>query len=190
MKKVIFSLLLIGTASIFAANAQTAAPLKIGIFDIDNFVQRMPDFATVIQPKLESYQRDSLGPQRDNLQLQYTRQDSIYRADSATKKPAAVLSYDSSQLQQTINALYNWQQIVQQATQQKYVQIAQPYYDKVTAAYKKAVADNHVTLVLNPQAIEDVPDPSSIVNLFDVISKAMGIKLTTGQQQQAAGGGQ
>jgi len=185
MKKVIFSLLFIGTASIFAVNAQTtaASPLKIGIFDMDNFVQRMPEFATVIQPKLESYQRDSLGPQRDTLQMQYNHQDSIYMADSLAKKPAAVLNYDRNQLMNLAQTLYNWQQIVQQATQQKYIQVAKPYYDKVTAAYKQAVANNHITLVLNPQAVEDVPDPKSIVNLFDVVSKAMGITLTNGQQQ-------
>jgi Skp family chaperone for outer membrane proteins len=200
MKKVILSLLLIGTASIFAAKAQTtaAAPLKIGIFDMSQFVQSMPAYKTVIQPKLDSYAKDTLGPQHDNLQLQYQRQVSALQADSAAKKSSAVLSYDSSQLQQTVNTLVNWQQIAQQLYQQKQGQLAQPYVDTIMKAYKKAIADNHITLVLSPQVIEDIPDPSPntspIVNLFDVISKAMHITLDNGQTQQqaqpAAGGGQ
>jgi len=184
MRKVIFSLLAI-TGLGFAANkaqAQTT-PLKIGVFDIDQMVQAMPEMKDV-QAKLESYQRDSLGPQRDNLELQYNRADSSYKADSLAKRSAATLDYDRKQVTGFAQTLMQWQQIVQQNSQNKYQELAAPSYKKAADAFNKAVADNHVTLVLKPDAIQ-YADDKQIINLFVPVAKALGVNIN-GQGESAA----
>lgn len=185
MKKVIFSLLMV-TGLAFAANKATAqtAPLKIGVFDIDQMVQAMPEMKDV-QAKLESYQRDSLGPQRDNLELQYTRADSSYKADSLAKRSAATLEYDRKQLAGFGQTLMQWQQIVQQNSQNKYQELAAPSYKKAADAFNKAVKDNHITLVLKPDAIQ-YADDKQITNLFVPVAKALGVNINAGSDSTAA----
>ncbi|ANI90491.1 hypothetical protein A9P82_15060 [Arachidicoccus ginsenosidimutans] len=176
----------------FAANkvqAQTTPALKIGVFDIDQVTQYVmqssPDEYKALQAKMESYQRDSLGPQRDNYELQYRRADSTYQADSLAKKPKATLDYERGQVQQLYLTLANWSNTVQQASQNKYGELTRPYYEKVGASYKKVVAASKVNLVLSPQAIFDVPDSKVLVNLNELVLKDLGVKLPT---DSAAGG--
>ncbi|HEY0297804.1 MAG TPA: OmpH family outer membrane protein [Arachidicoccus sp.] len=176
MRKVVFSLLVIAGFSFAAnkANAQTA-PLKIGVFDIDQMVQAMPEMKDV-QTKVEGFQRDSLGPQKDNLDTLFANAQNTYKNDSLAKKSASILSYDRTQLQNIYYQEMNWQQIVQQATQQKYQELAAPYYKKAGDAFQKAVADNHITIVLKPDAIQ-YADDKQITNLFVPVAKTLGVNI-------------
>jgi len=194
MRKVIFSLLaIIGLG--FAANKVTAqtAPLKIGYFDIDQMVQAMPEYKTAIQPKVEAFQKDSLGTAKDNLDTLFSNAQETYKNDSLAKKSASILSYDRQKLQELYMKEVNWQQIQQNETQRKFYEIAKPTYDKVAASYKKVLAANKITLVLNPGAIEGMgTDPKSITNLFELVAKDLGVKLDNGEgdtQQAPAGVG-
>lgn len=190
MKKVLFSLLaMIGLG--FAANKATAqaTPLKVGVFDMDQMVQLMPEYKTSIQPKIEAFQKDSLGPAKDNLDTLFSNAQETYKNDSLAKKSASILSYDRQKLQELYIKEANWNQIIQNETQRKFYEIAKPTYDKVAASYKKVLAANKITLVLNPSAIEGGTDPKAITNLFELVAKDLGVKLDNGDADQAPAAG-
>ncbi|HTN36394.1 MAG TPA: OmpH family outer membrane protein [Arachidicoccus sp.] len=187
MKKVIFSLLAV-MALVFVANnsqAQTTPALKVGVFDMDIIVARLPEYKNV-QAKLEEYQRDSLGTKRDELEFQYNRLDSMYKADSLAKKPKSVLDYSNKQRQQFAWQLYNWQNIVQNASRQKFSELSQPLYEKVNKAYLDAVKAAKVTLVIKPDAVMFVDD-KVVVNLFEPVAKTLGIDLNAKDSTDANG---
>lgn len=186
MRKVLFSLLAIIGLGLVANKVAAQTATKIGIFDIESFIQRTPEFNTSIKPKLQAYQKDSLGAERDQLDTLYTNAQNTYKNDSLAKKSASILAYDRTQLQNIGMKLYGWQDYVQQATQQKYGELIKPIYDKVLPAYKKVVADNKIGFVLNPQVIEDIVDPKSIINLFDLVATQMGVKLLDASQLQSS----
>lgn len=169
MKKVFFSLLVV-VAVLFAGKA--GAQVKVGVFDIDYMVQAMPGYAAV-DSMVQIYQRDSLGTEYQILNSEYHRLDSTYKSDSAAKKPATVLDYSKTQLQQVGYKLVYWQQYAQQKTNAKTGQLAQPLYQQVVDAYKKVLANRKYTIILKPQTYEA---GFPIDNLF--VSVAKELKLT------------
>lgn len=186
MKKVIFSLLAILALGFVTntAEAQTALPLKIGIFDPGVIVQRLPEFKNV-QDKVKQFQTDSLAPKRDDIEFQYNRLDSTYTADSLAKKSQSVLDYLSKQKQQFYWQLLNWQGIVENATRQKYQQLAQPLYEKVDKAMQDIIKAEKITLVVSPNEVVFFDD-KTVINLFEPVAKALGIDLNAQPPQQPA----
>lgn len=186
MKKVIFSLLAILALGFVTdtAEAQTAQPLKVGIFDPGVIVQRLPEFKNV-QAKVKEFQTDSLAPKRDELEFQYNRLDSTYKADSLAKKPQSVLDYSSKEKQKFYWQLLNWQSIVENATRQKYGQLAQPLYEKVDKAMQDIIKAQKITLVISPNEVIYFDD-KTVINLFEPVAKTLGIDLNA-QPQAPAG---
>lgn len=177
MKKVIFSLLMVMALGFFTNNtqAQTAPALKVGVFNADVLVARLPEYKDV-QQKIEAFDKDSLGPRRDAIEYQYNRADSSFKADSAAGKSKQVLDYSNQQRQQYAWQLINWQQIVQNAERQKFAELAKPLYDKVNKVYMEEVKAQKITLVINPDAVMYVDD-KVVVNLFIPVAKKLGIDL-------------
>lgn len=169
MKKVFFSLLVV-VAMLVAGKA--GAQMKIGVFDIDYMVQAMPGYAAV-DSMVQIYQRDSLGTEYQILNNEYHRLDSTWKADSAAKKPQAVLDYSNTQRQQVGVKLVYWQQYSQQKTNAKTGQLAQPLYEQVVNAYKKVLATKKYGIILKPQTYEA---GFPIENIF--VSVAKELKLT------------
>lgn len=187
MKKITFALILMMICGIVVnkIDAQTNT-LKIGVFDMDQMVQSMPEFKTIIQPKLVAFQKDSLGAQKDQLDTLFTNARNTYNNDSLAKKSVTIVSYDRQQLEYLYSQEVNWEQYVQQATQQKYAEVAKPTYDKVIASYKKVLANTKVTLVLKPTAVQDVVGWKAAVNLFELVAKDLGVKLNNGEENASA----
>lgn len=177
MKKVIFSLLAVIGLGFVTNNtqAQSTPALKVGIFDMDIIVSRLPEYKDV-QAKIDAFDRDSLGPRRDAIEYQYNRADSSYKADSAAKKSKQVLDYSNQQRQQYAWQLINWQQIVQNAERQKYSELARPLYEKVNKAFMEEMKAQKVTLVIKPDAAI-YWDDKVVVNLFEPVAKKLGIDL-------------
>src|SRR5215472_1907306 len=101
MKKVFLAAVCI-TALCFGVKssyAQTAPAFKIGVFDIDLMVRALPEYRG-IDSLTQIYERDTLGSEYQIYQAEYQRLDSTYKADSAAKKPQAVLDYTGNQRQQ------------------------------------------------------------------------------------------
>ena len=175
MKKVIFSLLTVMALGFVTNGAQAQSALKIGVFDLDMIVQAMPEMKDV-QAKMDKYNKDSLGPERDAIEYQYNRADSSYRADSTAGKSKAVLDYSNQQRQQYAYQLINWRQIVAQKQQGKYQELARPLYEKANKVFTDEVKAQKISIVLKPDAISYVDD-KLIVNLFEPVAKKLGIDL-------------
>lgn len=170
MKKVFLSLLVV--AAFMLAGNEAGAQMKVGVFDIDYMVQAMPGYAAV-DSMVQIYQRDSLGTEYQILNNEYRRLDSTWKADSAAKKPQAVLDYSNNQRQQIGVKLVYWQQYAQQKSNAKTGQLAQPLYEQVVDAYKKVLGTKKYSIILKPQTYEA---GFPIDNLF--VSVAKELKLT------------
>lgn len=179
MKKVLMAAFCI-TALCFAfitVNAQTAAPIKIGVFDIDIMVQALPEYRG-IDSMTQIYERDTLGGEYQVYQSEYQRLDSTLKADTAKGNvPKTVMDYNNQQKQQlTMNLVY-WQQIAQNKSDQYRGRLLAPSYQKILAAYKKVLAAKKYALILKPSAYEV---GSTVENMFPLVAKEMNITLPPG----------
>lgn len=188
MKKALLGLIAIVGMTFMAISANAQASFKIGVFDAEGMIQYLPEYRNV-DSLLQIYQRDSIGGQRDFIESEYHRLDSTYKADSVAKKPAARVQALKDQRDQIVYQLMNWQQIAQRASQGKYVQLAQPLYQKVTKALQSVATAQHVALVIKPDAIEPAftPNASYVVDLSIPVAKALGIKVNDDPQQGGGG---
>ena len=182
MKKVFLGLIAIVALTFMAIGAQAQTGFKMGIFDAEGMIQFLPEYKNV-DSLLQIYQRDSIGGQYDIMQSEFHRLDSTYKADSAAKKPATRLQFLAEQKGQIVNSLINWNQIAQRASQQKYVQLAQPLYMKIVKALQQVAAAQHVSVVVKPDAIEPsvTPNANYVVDLSLPVAKVLGLKVD-GQQ--------
>jgi Skp family chaperone for outer membrane proteins len=171
MKKTVFGLLVV-IASLFAGNSANAQQ-KIGVFDVDIMVQAMPGYRGV-DSLLQIYERDSLRLEYDYALGEYNRLDSTYKADSAKKAPASVLTYVKDQRTQVATTLIYWQQISQNRMEGKRQQLAGPLYDRILTAYQKVLQGNNYLVVLKPGAFEM---GSKVENVFEKVAKELKITL-------------
>ena len=184
MKKVLFSLLaMIGLG--FAANKATAqTATKIGFFDTEQMAQALPEFKDV-QAKMNSYNKASLGAQRDQLDTLLTNAQKTYTNDSLAKKSSSILAYDRKQVQDLYLQSMQWQQNVQQAQQNKYYTLMQPLLKKVNDALVKVAKENHITIVLKPDATDGYIDEKQVTNMFIPVAKELGVNIN--QQDTSSG---
>ena len=171
MKKFLFVLL--AAAGSILANRADAQQSKIGVFDIDIMVQAMPGYRAV-DSMLTIYEQDSLRQEYDIYVSQYNRLDSIYKADSAAKKPATVLDYSRNERSKFASNIIYWQQISQQKTEAKRQQLAAGLYDQVLNAYSKVLKANSYLVVLKPGAYEV---GSNVDNVFEKVARELKITL-------------
>ncbi|PZP52391.1 MAG: hypothetical protein DI598_00740 [Pseudopedobacter saltans] len=178
MKKVLLGLIAIVGMTFMAISANAQTGFKIGIFDAEGMIRFMPEYPH-IDTLLQKFQVDSLAPRRDILESEFGRLDTAYKVDSAAKKPEARLQYLKDQKNQVLYQLINWQQIVQNESQRKYVQLAQPLYQKIVKALQTVVTAQHISVVLKPDAIEPAiaPNATYVVDLSIPVAKAVGIKI-------------
>src|ERR1044072_2924622 len=178
MKKVFLAVFCV-TALCFGfktTNAQTAAGLKVGVFDFDIMIQALPEYRGV-DSLSQIYQRDTLGAEYQIYQNEYQRLDSTWKADSAAGKPKTVLDYTNNQRQQMMMNLVYWQQIAQQKSNEYQSKLLGPYYQRILAAYKKVLAAKKYDLILKPDSYEL---GSKVENMFPLVAKEMGITLPAG----------
>jgi Skp family chaperone for outer membrane proteins len=176
MKKLFFSFLTtVAFIAMAATNVNAQQALKIGFFDPNVIVQNLPEFKSVVQDKLDQYDRDSLGVAHDYLQQQYLTLDSTWRADSAKKVPKAILDVTAQKRQETYLQIAQWGQIAQQYHQQKLQQLAAPLFTKVMASYKKMKEAKKVTLVLVQDALFPDGEQGPYENLTIDVAKDLGI---------------
>ncbi len=179
MKKVLMAVVCIAALcfGFNKLNAQTAAGLKIGVFDLDIMVQAMPEYRSV-DSLTQIYQRDSLGAEYQVYMSEYQRLDSTLKVDSAKGNiPKTVMDYNNQQKQQMGMQLAYWQQIAQQKSNQYQSKLLAPSYQKVLVAYKKVLAVKKYDLILKPEAYEL---GSKVENMFPLVAKEMGIALPPG----------
>lgn len=173
MKNFLFVITL--TTLFFSAEKVHAqqAPLKTGVFDLNMMVQAMPGYK-IVDSLVQIYNTDSLNAEYEIYQNEFHRLDSTFKADSAARKSATVLSYtDNQRRQMGLNLVY-WQQIAQQKSDNKRAMLAQPLFAVVVNAYKKVLVARKYTLILKPNTYEL---GSQVENIFPFVAKELNIQL-------------
>ncbi len=180
MKKVLIAVVALVGLLVTAneTKAQTTAP-KFGFFDLETMVTIMPGYARV-DSLLQIYERDSLTAEYSLLESEFKHWDDQYKKDSTEGKPKNILELTAQKRTQVAMQLVYWQQISQQKMEEKRNVLASPLVQQVFGAYQKVLTKGNYTLVLNPQALENISlrtGLTKIDNLFIPVAKELKIQL-------------
>ena len=161
MLAVIVGLLIAGSG----VNAQT----KIGYIDAETVLYLMPEVAK-IDSLVRIYQQDTVGKEYNSLLQTYQFKDSIFR--DTLKVPAAVREQTGKELPQLVQTLQNWQQIAQEAVQNKQSQLLAPVMKKIQDAINAVAKEKGYTYVLSRESIIVAPDAD---NLLQAVAKKLNV---------------
>lgn len=161
MLAVVVGLLIAGSG----VNAQT----KIGYIDAETILYLMPE-AAKIDSLVQLYQRDTVGKEFNSLMATYQFKDSIYR--DSLRVPATVREQTGKELAQLTQTLQNWQQIAQEATQNKQSQLLAPVMRKIQEAIQAVAKEKGYTYVLSRESIIVAPDAD---NMLQAVAKKLNI---------------
>src|SRR5437764_8288699 len=156
---------------------------KVGYIKVDNVVALMPE-TSKIDSLVKTFQADSLQPRFNYTLSEYQRKDSAVNGKDSLRTPASVRTKMRQEMQQDLYELQNWQQIVQQATQQKQDQLLEPIYRKAITAIQEVAKDNGYTYVYTQDALIVAP-PSD--DLLPLVAKRLNLKLPAGLNAQRQG---
>jgi len=158
------SLLMVGNVSI----AQT----KIGYIDAETILYLMPEVGR-IDSLVRIYQVDTVAREYSSLIQTYQYKDSILR-DSVHPAPAAVKQQIQKELAELGPTLQNWQQIGQEAVQNKQNQLLAPVMRKINDAINAVAKEKGYTYVLARESILVAPDAD---NMLQAVAKKLNITL-------------
>ena len=136
------------------------AQTKFGYIRVDDVVALMPATAKV-DSLLEIYQKDSIQPEYSNVVANYQFKDSLYR--DSIKTPASVRQQLAKELPALIYQIQNWQQISQQAMEEKQNKLLAPIYTEVYTAIKAVAKEKGYTHVLNKEAFLVAPEGDDMI---------------------------
>jgi outer membrane protein len=145
---------------LFATNA--GAQMKIGYIKIDDMVAMMPETAK-LDSILERYQTDSLNTEYASIVANYQYKDSAYR--DSVRTPPAVRKQIEKELPALIYQIQNWQQISQQASENKQNEYLAPLYRKVYDAVKVVAKEKGYTHVFTKEAFLVAPEGDDLIAL-------------------------
>jgi outer membrane protein len=166
MKKLKMLALVVG---LLIAGSGVNAQTKIGYIDAETVLYLMPE-AAKIDSIVQLYQRDTVGKEFNSLMATYQFKDSIYR--DSIRVPAAVREQTGKELAQLTQTLQNWQQIAQEATQNKQSQLLAPVMRKIQDAINAVAKEKGYTYVLSRESIIVAPDAD---NLLQAVAKKLNI---------------
>jgi len=162
MLAVVVGLLIAGSG----ANAQA----KIGYIDAETILYLMPE-AAKIDSLIQLYQRDTVGKEYMSLLQTYQYKDSIFR-DSLHPAPPAVKEQIGKELGQLTQTLQNWQQIAQEATQNKQSQLLAPVMRRIQDAIQAVAKEKGYTYVVSRESIIVAPDAD---NMLQAVAKKLKV---------------
>ena len=151
------------------AGSGVNAQAKIGYIDAETVLYLMPE-AAKIDSLVQLYQRDTVGKEFNSLMATYQFKDSIYR--DSLRVPATVREQTGKELAQLTQTLQNWQQIAQEATQNKQSQLLAPVMRKIQDAIQAVAKEKGYTYVLSRESIIVAPDAD---NMLQAVAKKLNI---------------
>lgn len=178
MNKIKF--LLVAVVIICASSAAMAQ--KTGYIRVDDVVKLMPETAK-IQPAIEKYQSDSLQPRFNYTLSEYQRKDSIVNGRDSLKTPASVRAKMREEMQQDMYELQNWQNLAQQAVQNKQDEMLAPIYNKAIEAIQQVAKENGYAYVYTKDALLVAPPAD---DLLPLVAKKLNLKLPANVNASAA----
>lgn len=146
------------------------AQTKIGYIDAETVLYLMPDVAK-IDSLMRLYQTDTIGREYTSLMQNYQHKDSILR-DSAHPLAPAVKEQYQKDLFQLTQTLQGWQEIAQQAYQNKQNQLLAPVMRKINDAINAVAKEKGYTHVLTREALLVAPEAD---NLLQAVAKKLNV---------------
>jgi outer membrane protein len=148
----------VALALLAAGNAMSQA--KFGYISIESVVQLMPGAAN-LDSLLNRYDVDSIQPEYNSIVEQYKFNDSLY--NDSTHVPPSVRTEIAKKLPGLIYQIQNWQQIREQALQEKQSRLLAPIYKEVYDAIKAVAKEKGYTHVLTREAFLVAPDADDLI---------------------------
>ena len=154
------------------AGSGVQAQTKIGYIDAETILYLMPEVGK-IDSVMQIYQRDTVGKEYMSLLQTYQYKDSIFR-DSVHPAPAAVKDQIGKELGQLTQTLQNWQQIAQEAVQNKQSQLLAPVMKKIQDAIQAVAKEKGYTYVVSRESVIVAPDAD---NLLQAVAKKLNVTI-------------
>lgn len=149
-----------------ASQAQT----KIGYIDAETVLYLMPEVAK-IDSMMRAYQVDTIGREYTSLMQTYQYKDSVFN-DSLHPLPPAVKEQYQKDLAQLTQTLTSWQQIAQEAYQNKQNQLLSPVMRKINEAINAVAKEKGYTHVFSRETLLVAPDAD---NMLQAVAKKLNV---------------
>jgi outer membrane protein len=169
MKKL--KVLVVAACLVLVAN-ESQAQTKIGYIDAETVLYLMPEVAK-IDTLVSQYRTDTVGKEFNSLMSTYQYKDSIFR-DSAHPLPPAVKEEYQRSLAELTQTLQSWQQIAQEAIQNKQQQLLAPVMKKIQDAINAVAKEKGYTYVVSRESLIVAPDAD---NLLPAVAAKLKITL-------------
>ncbi len=157
-----------------------ALPTKIGFFDERAVLYSMPGLDKV-DTAVQKFMTDTIRPELTYVFNEYKEKDSAFRVDSATLPPR-IRQIKMAELDTLASTLNNWNQIEQQAQQQKTQQLLVPFQKKMYDALQAVIKEGKYTHVLNAETALIFPDSD---DLSIKVARKLGIPIE-GEEPKAS----
>lgn len=105
---------------------------------------------------------------------EYNRKDSIVNGKDSLKNPPAARNLARQEMEGLAYQIQNWQQIVQNALQNKQSELVEPMYRKAMTALRAAAKESGYTYVYNKDALLVAPEGDDLLML---VAKKLNIKV-------------
>jgi outer membrane protein len=156
--------------SLLAAGNVSMAQTKIGYIDAETILYLMPEVAK-IDTLVRLYQMDTVAREYSSLVQTYQYKDSIYR-DSLHPAPPAVKEQIGKEIAELLPTLQNWQQIAQEAVQNRQSQLLAPVMKRIQDAISAVAKEKGYTYVVSRESILVAPETD---NLLQAVAKKLNI---------------
>jgi outer membrane protein len=157
----------------FFALSLASSAQKTGYISMQQVVGLMPEVRK-IDTLLQKYQSDSLNPQFTYYVSEYNRRDSMANGKDSLKMAPAARKIARQEMEGLAYQIQNWQQIVQNALQNKEGELLDPVYRKAMTALKTAAKENGYTYVYNREALLVAPEGDDLLML---VAKKLNLKV-------------
>lgn len=163
------------------------AQTKIGYIDAETVLYLMPEVAK-IDSLMRIYQADTIGREYTSLMQNYQHKDSILR-DSVHPLAPAVKEQYQKDVAQLVQTLQGWQQIAQEAYQNKQNQLLAPVMRKINDAINAVAKEKGYTHVLSRETLLVAPEAD---NMLQSVAKKLNVtvppQLLPGYKPPVGGG--
>jgi outer membrane protein len=164
------------------------AQTKIGYIDAETVLYLMPEVAK-IDSMMRIYQTDTIGREYTSLLQNYQHKDSILRDTVAHPLVPAVKEQYQKDLFQLTQTLQSWNELAQQAYQNKQNQLLAPVMKKINDAINAVAKEKGYTHVLSRETLLVAPEAD---NLLQAVAKKLNItvppQLLPGYKPPVGGG--
>lgn len=163
-------------AAVLIITTGSAMAQKAGYISMDQVVGQMPETGK-LDTLLKKYQADSLNPQFTYMVQEYNRKDSMITTKDSVKYSAAVRNQIRQELEGYAYQIQNWQQIVNNALQNKQQELLAPIYRKAIAAVQQVAKENGYGYVYSQEALLVAPPAD---DLMPLVARQLNLRAPTG----------